>query len=559
MRFRNAVSAAVLLTLPLACGKSSSGSGSFQVPAGGGFGVAFLSPSNGTGEVSRTTQINIVFTHAPAAASLNPAYFTLASPLGEVPVSLSMSGFTVTLIPIKPLVPGAFHEAKVSKFVRAESGESLEKDVTWFFTTKGYGWTPEEYLELTFGEVTDPQVAMNSDGDAIVAWTQEEGTFRGAYARIYTLKSGWEDVETLDPGDPEPDLWPQVGMDDSGTALLIWMDGPDPMVRLRGRRFDRATGWIPAETVDPQAYSNPPPRIEMTPQGSAIAFYGGYSNVIGGSPVWNGFHRLYEPGAGWQERNTEPISYPRNPSQTQWNENFDVALTPSGETVLARSLWNLSTVYSPDNNLQGYRYIGSTLEKYDYPAMFDDRPNRFRLAASDLDTWMLIWQPDDTNVFYIARFLVEIGWLPAYPLAVQGTLTRDHELACDAAGNALHVWTETNGALTGFRHRTFDVESNLWSMVGTGPQHSGNVAGMQMKMTADGIAHLVWAEFLAGRWVIRGSRYVSSSWTQPVTIGQHASFDSINPRLAINSEGLATVVWLRSDGTTFSLMASRYE
>jgi len=89
--------------------------------------------------------------------------------------------------------------------------------------TAGSGWGTPELIETNDEEnAYNPQIAINSDSNAIAVWRQNDGTRYNIWANRYTAGSGWgtaELIETDDTGDAED---PQIAFDNEGNAIAVW-------------------------------------------------------------------------------------------------------------------------------------------------------------------------------------------------------------------------------------------------------------------------------------------------------------------------------------------------
>jgi len=100
--------------------------------------------------------------------------------------------------------------------------------------TPGSGWSAPE--TLAEGDIqSDPRVAMDSQGNAVIAYVQKAPAETSPDAWAHTYSEGaWSPAVrlSLDPDDPDvcivcPAFQPSVAMDPSGHAVAVWREGPD--------------------------------------------------------------------------------------------------------------------------------------------------------------------------------------------------------------------------------------------------------------------------------------------------------------------------------------------
>lgn len=93
------------------------------------------------------------------------------------------------------------------------------------------GWGIAELIDTRSSYVTNPKVAMNGAGTALVVWTQFDGVHSRAFAnRSRAGTNSWDGPVTLDDNTTHVDsLWPtflNVALDSTGNAVVTWVQ-PD--------------------------------------------------------------------------------------------------------------------------------------------------------------------------------------------------------------------------------------------------------------------------------------------------------------------------------------------
>src|SRR5690606_8738812 len=79
-------------------------------------------------------------------------------------------------------------------------------------------------LENADGDATHAQVAVDSAGDAVAVWQQFEGAGDIIYVGRYDgLIDSWEAALAIDTDDPLHSHRPQVAVDGSGNATVVWV------------------------------------------------------------------------------------------------------------------------------------------------------------------------------------------------------------------------------------------------------------------------------------------------------------------------------------------------
>ncbi len=98
-----------------------------------------------------------------------------------------------------------------------------------------------------------------------------------------------------------------------------------------------------------------------------------------------------------------------------------------------------------------------------------------------------------------------------------------------------------------------------WDIPGLVEQSVGNVEEMDAAVATDGSAIMVWAQSDGTHTNLWGARNLpGSGWDTPVLIDTTDTADVSLPRLVIDPNGYAMVVWRESDGLTAQLMVADY-
>jgi hypothetical protein len=136
---------------------------------------------------------------------------------------------------------------------------------------------PIERISPRDEPAAEPQVAIDADGNALVAWVGIVGTDSVIRARARSAAGIWGRIKTLsEPGQDTPDeLNPKVAIGSGGNALVSWLrfDGMNIRVQARGRS---ATGvWEPTKTLSAPGHDAMNPQVAMNADGTALVVWTG--------------------------------------------------------------------------------------------------------------------------------------------------------------------------------------------------------------------------------------------------------------------------------------------
>jgi len=207
--------------------------------------VSSFDPANGATGVDRDASVKITFSANPKADTINNSTVFLKNVSETViPCDLSISGKVVTLKPKARLAMKANYSVHVTKGVYGSLG-ALDKEYSIDFQTKDATWNaPTELSSLPLNNVMAIDCAIDSNGHAIVVWSQkpDTGTERGLYMSEYR-----DGVWTTDQiaYSTFGIYYPKVVMNDSGWAAIIWQHhGSSTSQRIFKReRTNYSTSW----------------------------------------------------------------------------------------------------------------------------------------------------------------------------------------------------------------------------------------------------------------------------------------------------------------------------
>ena len=112
------------------------------------------------------------------------------------------------------------------------------------------GAPPSEIQTDNVGDFSFPQVAVDPNGNAIVVWSQPDGTRNNIWANRFTPSAGWgaaEQIETDNAGDA---FGPHVAVDPDGNAVAVWFQSDGTRNNIWANRFTPSAGWGAAEQIE---------------------------------------------------------------------------------------------------------------------------------------------------------------------------------------------------------------------------------------------------------------------------------------------------------------------
>lgn len=144
------------------------------------------------------------------------------------------------------------------------------------FDATGGTWGTARKIEEVDQSISTFHLAMNGAGEAVVAWAENDpliGRTRVWGARHDTATGTWGAPTRLETNDDGGNNWhdPQVAIDEQGNALVAWswyLNG------IASNRLDAASGEWTGQVLVGAGYNEySPPRIGFDPSGRALALW----------------------------------------------------------------------------------------------------------------------------------------------------------------------------------------------------------------------------------------------------------------------------------------------
>lgn len=141
--------------------------------------------------------------------------------------------------------------------------------------TAGTGWGVPEMIETdNAGNALYPQISFDGLGNAIAVWQQSDGNWINIVTNRYTAGSGWSNPEFIDTNDTGNSENPQIAVDSLGNAITVWTHRNGAILNIMANRYITGSGWGIAEIIQID-FANPAydPQIAFDEAGNAISVW----------------------------------------------------------------------------------------------------------------------------------------------------------------------------------------------------------------------------------------------------------------------------------------------
>jgi hypothetical protein len=350
---------------------------------------------------------------------LLPATPAVAAPAWLAPVDLTAAGESARTAPQVAVDPGGDAVAVWKGHNGAD--EVIEASSR----TAGGSWQAPVDLSAAGYDASEPQVAVDAAGEAVVLWKDSGGTNTIIEAASRTAGGGWQaPVELSAAGRNASE--PQVALDAGGDVVAVWgrSDGTNLIVQAASR--PAGAGWEAPVDLSAAGQETSEPQVAIDAAGDAVA-------------AWkaDGAHFIVQAasrpaGAGWQ--------VPVDLSATgQGAYEPQVAIGADGDAVAVWKRYNGSN-YVVDAT--GRPAGGSWEVPVDLSAAGQntDAP---QVAVDSGGDAVAVWEGSD--IVEAASRPAGGSWQASVDLSATGQGAYEPQVAIDPGGDAVAVWeNETN-------------------------------------------------------------------------------------------------------------------
>jgi hypothetical protein len=162
---------------------------------------------------------------------------------------------------------------------------------------------------------------------------------------------------------------------------------------------------------------------------------------------------------------------------------------------------------------------------------------------------------------WAGRFVPDTGWgQPALLETDDAGNARDPDVAVDAAGHAVAVWSQSDGTRSHVWSSRYTPATGWDAATRLDTNDSVDQYSPRIAMNPTGDAIVIWPQFDGARWELWTNRFVAGTgWDTATRLGAADPGQPIrDPDLAMNDHGDAVAVWPQSDGTRWDLWARRF-
>jgi hypothetical protein len=518
--------------------------------------VMSSAPSAGASDVIRDGSISVTFTENVSATTVTSNSFFVDNGVTGT-ISYDPGTNTATLTPDKPLAVITTYTVTVTPDITDPAGNALDAETSWSFTTVDASFGIDAVVDVNMNDTWDPQVAIDDDGNAIAVWVEDNGMGTGffdVWARRYVASNGtWDTAIELGyggylagpqfGGDPqvafdsdgnaivvwgytfspagnsvivarrytvEDDAWsaevtigdtagtrnriqfPQIGIDSSGNAIIVWeQEGPSfDFFSIQSSRYTVADDtWSQARPLEFGGGSATEVQIAVDGDGNAIVVW---SWVISGGNDDIVYVRYAVADDSW----TLPVSLRTKPPMMSWFPQ--ISMDPDGNAIV---VWQQYDITLSQFEMRATHFTTAD-GMWSAPATIDAGTGNALNADIDFDASgnaMAVWQQDGASgiddIFVSFYTAAGDSWSTPGIIDIDDGIAGLPKIAVDPAGNAIVVWEQDDGTgIFDVQATRYTVSDDLWSPPLILDSGAGTIFDPQISINDAGLAIVVWEQ-----------------------------------------------------------------
>jgi phage terminase large subunit-like protein len=359
-------------------------------------------------------------------------------------------------------------------------------------------WGTAQAIESNTGGAYDPQVAIDLDGNAVAIWYQRDGSNYTIYSNRYDALSGmWGTAQAIESNTGGA-YDPQVAIDSSGNAVAVWYRYDGSYWSIYSNRYDALSDmWGTAQAIEGNTGHAYYPQVAVDPDGNAVAVWteddGGNYNIYSNrydalSCTWGTAQAI--------EGNTGNAYYPQ------------VAVDPDGNAVAVWYQWDGTyyTIYS--NRYDALSGTWGTVQAIESNTRDAFAPQV--AVDPDGNATVVWCQEDGTYyTIYSNRYDAVSGtWGTAQAIEGNTLEAASPQVAVDLDGNAVAVWNQWDGTYYTIYSNRYNAALGTWGtaqaiegnaedayypQVAVDPM--SNAVAVWLQFDNDGIYYSIWANW----------------------------------------------------------------
>lgn len=410
------------------------------------------------------------------------------------------------------------------------------------------GWGTASAIETDDADdAHSQQIAIDNNGNALAVWQQSDGTRFNIWSNRYTVGSGWGLAELIETDNSGHARRPQIAIDAAGNALAIWEQYDGTRNNIWSNRYTAGSGWGTAELIESNnAGGAVKPQIAVNSAGDALAVWEQSDGTR--NNIWA---NRYDVVGGW---GTAELIETQNVGDAY---NQQIAIDAAGNAMAVWRQWDGIRF-----NLYTNRY--TVADGWGTAELFVGSAFIPRIAMDSIGNALIVWVQFDgaLDSMWANRYTAASGWgTPELIETLDAGAASHQQIAIDAAGNAMAVWRQIDGPLENILFNRYTTGSGWGTAEVIDIDNGEEASNPDIAIDAAGNAIAVWTQYDGTRNNIWANRYTAGkAWGMAELIETQNLGYASTPRIAMDATGNALVVWNQEDALPLSsIWSNRFE
>jgi len=412
------------------------------------------------------------------------------------------------------------------------------------------GWGVAQLVETEDSEFAMyPEVAVDGSGNAVAVWYQFDNTRLNIWSNRYVVGSGWGVAELIETNDSGSAGWPQVSVDSPGNAIAVWEQDDGTRYNVWSNRYAVGTGWGTAELIETDDSGNAwDVRVSEDASGNAFAVWSQNDGVR-----FNIMSNRYVVGSGWGVADLVETDDSGNATDPE------LSVEASGNAIVVWSQYDGATFNIRSSRFPVGTGWG-TAEFVETDDSEDAKNPMVSLDSSGTATAVWFQYNGTRSDIWSNRNVLGTGWGVAHLIETDDSGNASYpQVSADSSGNVIAVWQQQDGNLYNIWSNRYALGTG-WGdaeLIETEDLGSAYYPQVSVDSSGDGIA--VWSQVNGDRKDVWSNRYtIGDGWGTATLIETNDSGDAIGPKVCMYGSGKAIVVWSQWDGACEDIWSNHY-